>query len=1396
VTITRPANGEAELAALVHELRQRVRKLERSNQISRGSVLDQPLDVYDSDENLAMQVGEQWDGAVIAVPLRGPEPPIPTPPVCTPGLRAVTVHWDGLWEPYYDEDGVSIIDDQVVAPMDFARVEIHASTDPDFTAEFASTLVGTFETPRGGDQIVAIPTTGEDYTIKLVCRNLSGGRSDPSDGTLVQANDVNTTDDLPPSDPPGIEVIGGLGAIFVKVIPVPNRDPVTYEYHASTQAFVNAVPGDATTLVHEGPEASFTIRELPGGVKVGPAPVPIWVQVIAKDEGTNGEWLYGPGSQVKSAMPVQITSADIAANQGWFGYLSSVDFRSGTITGDVVLGGKFLTQGAGPGLGAGWEGGAEGARWYDSEGNVVVEIPSNISADNPATFRGKGTFDQLEAQLGATLRGTSRIMPGAIMELANAQQPPATGPVPVPVVPYIDFRLMDALAYTGEDRELLDVIGVQWRGNPEDEGPGAARLPFPNGHYEVAIRYGWREYHILNGLTDSDMIHVALFDSNGNFVPRSGLPSNVSFEEISLVMDAPFFGGVSWCRPDEFGTHLLVFDADDKGYYKFEGGQQYRQGILPFITTYVETPTALGGSWYLEPDANYGKHYLPGATSPVSAPAEAGRLSCLQYKTDNIKNYSSGTDLYYSVRNDWVHELVWHSVRSTIATESFGTSGSEAGWTTDVNATVSRITPSNGPGTGVALALTNKSGQAKRTVILAGPGPTWLGGGQGFPVTPGRRYRVKWDAWSSESNGATCTATLRFYDADGNPIHSAYSPSWQPGGKSVTATTVTKFDEVVVAPITAVYLRFSLSFTNVNGGARRYIDNVTIELDSGWQCETSYGAQGGDLMQAWPFGTYSTYAPAGVIVRADTTLGSTSNPDVMIVGPYRTGVASKFYPWGELAPIDRSGHSWPTPVTPAVVGVGFDARYFMLAPSLDTMGKVVSARLHRFTETTWDDNSSLTDQWWIANTFRDQNATGGMHETGLGPHTRFTMRKRHELRVTTGELPPASSDPATQPDDPDSVGIYVGANLRRGLTSAQWSSGSNVLVTITPAGSDPHGLAVGDRVDVTLSSPLLNDVNMVVTAVTATTFQYRRPGTTAQSYSGGPSGTYIKSSAPARTAMLYQGSAVGEKGKPVQVTIPNAKATGTGVTNNITLLTYGPQHPVAGQTPPGYAFPATAPGRIRSGALRPSSSGLRAFEVDGDGKGRWDYLIPVGTTIAYMGKITDSLGVVVPSLIPEGWLVCDGSEYPSSLYPDLFAKLGGSSSPYGYDSATGKFKVPDARDASIVGYSATKALGSRGGSATVSLTRWQQLPPHTHGAGTLTAGSAGSAHVHGVLRGDADGASANRSRAGNVTDPGNGETSSSGAHSHNVTGSTDSAGASEAFSVQNPYLAGVVLIKW
>lgn len=94
------------------------------------------------------------------------------------------------------------------------------------------------------------------------------------------------------------------------------------------------------------------------------------------------------------------------------------------------------------------------------------------------------------------------------------------------------------------------------------------------------------------------------------------------------------------------------------------------------------------------------------------------------------------------------------------------------------------------------------------------------------------------------------------------------------------------------------------------------------------------------------------------------------------------------------------------------------------------------------------------------------------------------------------------------------------------------------------------------------------------------------------------------------------------------------------------------------------------------------------------------------------GQLMQSLvGMIFPcatAAAPIGTLLCDGSTYLRSDYPNLYDALDAV-----YIVDADSFTVPDLQDRFVMGSSAAAPIGSVGGSATVTQTV-DQMPAHVH----------------------------------------------------------------------------------
>ncbi|MGW7398131.1 hypothetical protein ACWGH7_16720 [Streptomyces cyaneofuscatus] len=145
-------------------MEKQIAELQHAARLSSASLDDTALLVRDGTGSLRAVVGQQGDGTTAVNVVNGAPPPAPATPTAAPALGGVSAGWDGLFA------------DGAIIPLDWARVEVHASPDTGFTPT-TDTLVATIETAQGG--IVYIPSTVPLY-VRLQARNTSGAPSDPT----------------------------------------------------------------------------------------------------------------------------------------------------------------------------------------------------------------------------------------------------------------------------------------------------------------------------------------------------------------------------------------------------------------------------------------------------------------------------------------------------------------------------------------------------------------------------------------------------------------------------------------------------------------------------------------------------------------------------------------------------------------------------------------------------------------------------------------------------------------------------------------------------------------------------------------------------------------------------------------------------------------------------------------------------------------------------------------------------------------------------------------------------------------------------------------------------------------------------------------------------------------
>ncbi|MFJ9799815.1 hypothetical protein [Streptomyces sp. NPDC101145] len=146
------------------QLEKRLAAVERQSRLGSASVDNTALEIRDQAGSLRGLIGQQADGTTAVNITNGPTPPAPSTPNVAPALGGIAVTWDGTFA------------DGAPAPLDWSRVEVHASTTAGFTPT-PDTLQATIETPQGA--VAYIPATTPQYVL-LLSRNTSGTASTPT----------------------------------------------------------------------------------------------------------------------------------------------------------------------------------------------------------------------------------------------------------------------------------------------------------------------------------------------------------------------------------------------------------------------------------------------------------------------------------------------------------------------------------------------------------------------------------------------------------------------------------------------------------------------------------------------------------------------------------------------------------------------------------------------------------------------------------------------------------------------------------------------------------------------------------------------------------------------------------------------------------------------------------------------------------------------------------------------------------------------------------------------------------------------------------------------------------------------------------------------------------------
>lgn len=151
---------------------------------------------------------------------------------------------------------------------------------------------------------------------------------------------------------------------------------------------------------------------------------------------------------------------------------------------------------------------------------------------------------------------------------------------------------------------------------------------------------------------------------------------------------------------------------------------------------------------------------------------------------------------------------------------------------------------------------------------------------------------------------------------------------------------------------------------------------------------------------------------------------------------------------------------------------------------------------------------------------------------------------------------------------------------------------------------------------------------------------------------------------------------------------------------------------------------------------RPSTpfNGQQIFETDTTNQYIWSSA--TGSWFRLGGTPSATVVTLASATVPTGWLLCDGTQYQTSVYPELANAIN-----YAFGGSGAVFNVPDFRGRVVVGKAASgtfAALNNNGGAETHTLSV-AEMPSHNHTQ---------DAHSHTVLLSSAAGGSSGYSRNG------------------------------------------------
>lgn len=165
----------------LHELEQRLARVENSPRLSHASLDNTNIVVKDDAGAVRGRIGMQPDGTLGLIAVDGPAPGAPSAPMVTPSLGGLRIVWDGTLA-----DGSTL-------PADFDHIAVHVATTSGFTPS-AATFVGTITRSGDGGMLPVTPLPYQAHTVLLVAVNSSGIGGPPSAETTATPLKVDGPD--------------------------------------------------------------------------------------------------------------------------------------------------------------------------------------------------------------------------------------------------------------------------------------------------------------------------------------------------------------------------------------------------------------------------------------------------------------------------------------------------------------------------------------------------------------------------------------------------------------------------------------------------------------------------------------------------------------------------------------------------------------------------------------------------------------------------------------------------------------------------------------------------------------------------------------------------------------------------------------------------------------------------------------------------------------------------------------------------------------------------------------------------------------------------------------------------------------------------------------------------